>query len=116
MELRDLDDRERLALVGLAKVLVRADRGTSEQEYGSIHALAREVGVEDFHAAVRQGKERFRSRADVMEHARSVTRQEARNAIYKRLYELAESDAIVTAESRVLHEVADMWDIAEQVV
>jgi len=114
MHLARLNDEEQLVLVGLLKLIARADHALSTAETGALVRLREHMGLEPWTAAIGRAKERFHSRDDVLAAAGAIADQQSRNLIYGELYRLAASDEIDRAEARVLHEVAELWDIAEQ--
>lgn len=116
MQISELSHVELLSLIGLAKVMIRADRETSDEEFAAIQALAEQVEDEDWGALIAEARDRFRSRTDVLDLSATLERQAARNLIYRELYRLAAVDEIVDAEALLLHELAALWDIVSQPV
>ena len=111
MDIGDLTDEERIALVSLLREVIQADDVYSDAERRGIRALRKEMGEAVFDDAVAEAADRFRSRADVKAHAKSITRPEARRLIYERLLEVADSDGLVPAEEKPLVWLASWWDI-----
>lgn len=116
MDITALEHEEQLALVGLAKIVVRADQEVSAEESDTLLEWANTLGHPVWTGLIREASERFTNRQIVLDHARTIERQEARNLIYGLLYRMAHSDSLVTAEARILNEVSEMWEIAEQVL
>ncbi len=67
-----LTDDERLALVGLLKLVVRADRELSAGEVQELNQVAREMGPELWKRTVAQASERFHTRKDVSQAAEAI--------------------------------------------
>ncbi len=116
MDITALEHDEQLALLGLAKIVVRADKDVSSEESYTLREWARALGAPVWSGLLQEASERFPTRQAVLDHARSIERQEARNLIYGQLYRMAHSDALVQAEARFLNELSEMWEIAEQVL
>lgn len=111
MDLAKLDDAERLALVGLAKLIVRADHTLTEAEALGLDALAEATGPEAFMASLKEAAATLRTRADAMKAAEAVTRAEAQRAIYEALLQLADSDGVAAEERKVLEWLAKAWTL-----
>ena len=60
MTLEDLTADEKLALVALLKLVVRADRELSADEVKELNEVARQMGPDEWHATVGQARQRFR--------------------------------------------------------
>lgn len=111
MSVKTLSNDELLALVGLVKMVVRADQALSEEESKMLRALSDEVGTEAFTAAVTEATQKFTTRAEVMVAARAVTSPEARSVIYGKLLDFAGSDEVVVQEERILSRIREIWGI-----
>jgi uncharacterized tellurite resistance protein B-like protein len=108
-DFKDLTDDERLALVGLIKVVIQADRLYSEEEDAELKKVAYALGEELFIATVDQARERFKSLDAIKEHARTVERQEARELILTTVQEIAVSDEVSPEEAHVVDWLSEMW-------
>ncbi len=111
MRLADLTDEELLAMVGLAKLVVRADNELSDDEVSALRALAVDVGDVRWQQALADATRRFRTRSDAMFYAKNVARAEAQQVIYEAMVKLSESDAVVPEEQRILDWLADLWEL-----
>jgi hypothetical protein len=111
MRLADLTDEELLAMVGLAKLVVRADKELSNDEAGALRALAVDVGDERWQQALGEATRRFRTRSDAMFYAKNVNRAEARALIHQQMVKLSESDQVVAEEQKVLDWLAELWEL-----
>jgi hypothetical protein len=111
MDLAQLDEDERLALVGLSKLVVRADHELSAEERVILQQMRGEVGAEAWVSAVEQATQRFRTRHDVMLHVQKVQRAPARKAIYLALQKLASEDELIPEEEKILNWLAKTWSL-----
>ncbi|MBN2799460.1 MAG: hypothetical protein JXX28_09970 [Deltaproteobacteria bacterium] len=113
MTLEELTQEELLTLIGLAKVLIRADKSTTAEEHAAIDALAGRLGPERWESLLREAAGRFRTQGDVMDLAAQVDREPAQRFLYRQLYALAGVDDLVPAEAAILGQLAAMWKISE---
>ncbi len=109
-ELDHLEHVERLALVGLARVMVRLDQTFSEDEAVSLSVLADKLGSELFWQLVEEAS--ASDDDDIRSMAKKVTRASAREEIYGTLFELAQADTITDAENKLLDWLAEEWDLS----
>lgn len=114
MSLAELNDAECLALVGLAKVLVRADGVFSDEEKAALGRLGAEVGAEKWTRALKAAAETLRSNEALDAAVAEVERPEAREAIHQALEGLADSDDVSGPEASVLDKVARLWDLGSE--
>ena len=111
MTIQELTNDEALALMGLLREIIQADNVYSQDERASIQKLAAEIGVDRFNAVVAEAKERFPSQKDVKDHAKTITRPEARRAIYEALSEVAAADELLPSEEKVLTWLRSWWKL-----
>lgn len=111
MTVQELTSDERLALVSLLKLVVRADRQLSSPELNELREIARQVGRDLWHATIEQARSRFRSEQEVRTFAETITRPEAQKLIYKQLVRAARADGIVPQEASVLLWLARRWRV-----
>ena len=111
MELRELTDAERLALVGLAKVVVRADDELSAGEQAALDELARAVGSDVFMRSVDEAMGRFRSPEAVWKYCKTIDRQQARDLIFAALCALALPEGTSREESAALSRLRRLWKV-----
>ena len=69
MNLEELDDDERTALVGLVLMIVDADDAKSEAEMAEFRAIAAELGRREFDEAFRAAKAQFKTVDDALAFA-----------------------------------------------
>jgi hypothetical protein len=113
MLLHELNDVELLALVGLARWVVRADGVVSEAEGAALLQLAEQVGAARWTDTLRGPGAQLRRREEVEAAVVAVERQEAREAIYEALHALAATDEVVGREAQVLDWVMTAWDLGD---
>lgn len=106
---KDLTDEERLALVGLIKVVIQADRLYSKEEDAELKRIAGEIGEELFIATVDEARERFKTLDAIKEYARTVERQEARELILSTVQEMAVSDEVSPEEAQMVDWLSELW-------
>ena len=111
MELTDLDQNERLALVALIEATVQADHGVSEQEEEVLADVIDALGEGAYREAVEASDQRFKTEADLKAFLQGIKREEARGLIYGTLLDLAMSDVVTGAESPLLAWLASTWNV-----
>jgi uncharacterized tellurite resistance protein B-like protein len=116
LELKDLTDDERLALVALLERVVEADSYVTESEATHVHAVIDAIGDEAYEAAADEVDRRFQSHEELRRFLDTITRTEARELIYETLIEAALADAPVKAEREFLDWVAGAWNIQTRIV
>ncbi len=113
MNLSDLTDDERVALLGLVLQLVRADGVASEDELEELRALGVEMGPKAFDAAYLRARDMLETREATLEFARDhVLRPDARELLYTALFDMAAVDEVSPFERPLLDAVRSMWEIA----
>jgi hypothetical protein len=111
MELGDLNQDERLALVALIEATAQADRKVSDEEEGVLGEVVEALGTEAYQAAVDKADHRFRGEDDLKAFLKGITRPEAREIIYGTVLELAMSDVVTGHEPALLSWLAETWDL-----
>lgn len=111
LELKDLNEDERIALVALLAQVVEADTYVTDPEARRVRAIVRALGTKAYDAAVAEGDRRFEDKAELRRFVPTIERQEARELIYETLLETALVDTPVNAESELLDWLADVWKI-----
>ena len=111
MELQDLNADERIALVGLMKEVVMADRKcrrtSSTRSKRSSMPSARRATSRRWTPST----SRFLDQESFQRFLATITRQEARELIYGNVLQAAAADAIEGRESELLSWLADVWNI-----
>lgn len=113
MTLDELHEDELLVLIGLAKVLIRADRSTSEEEYAAVDALSQRIGGQRWGELLDAASTRFTSAEAVYRFAADIEDPDAQIFIQEQLALLAGLDALDPAEQEVLAKVAALWKIPQ---
>jgi hypothetical protein len=111
MELRDLVADERLALVGLMKVVVMADAEVSEDEAGHVQALVDAFGMPEYERLLDAFVKRFPDEASFRTFLGGIKRQDARDLIFATVLGAAEEGAVEGAESDVLDWLVTTWNV-----
>jgi len=111
MELHELNDNERTALVGLVKAVIFADGRVSEDEENEVADIIDAIGEEAYQKHMDAFEERFPDEASFQKFLTTITRQEARELIYGTILDGAAADAIEGGESELLSWLATAWDL-----
>jgi hypothetical protein len=111
MELGDLNQDERLALVALIEATAQADRKVSDEEEGVLAEVVETLGADAYQAAVQQADQRFTGEDDLKTFLQGITRPEAREIIYGTVLELAMADVVTGHEPALLTWLADTWQL-----
>lgn len=112
MNLVDLDESERIALVALVQAMVAADGEQSDEEMAEFREIAHELGKREFDAAFASARERFPTRdAALAFAATAVSRPKARELIHTVLVDLAGADGISADEQALIDHVRQMWGL-----
>lgn len=112
MDLQELTDDERVALVALVIQLMRADGTTSDNELSELTALGAEMGLKAFDSAYLRARDEYGTRTQALEFAQSqVTRPKAREIIHTVLFDMAASDGVSDEERAIVDAVRAMWEI-----
>jgi hypothetical protein len=111
MELRDLSNEERLALVALLEMVLESHRSVSDAEVADIDRVVGELGREEYQRLVPQVDRRFPTEDDLRAFLPSITRQDAREVIYGTVLDTAIEDAVDPRESELLEWLAGIWNV-----
>jgi uncharacterized tellurite resistance protein B-like protein len=115
MELEDLDQHERLALVALIKAIVFADRRVSADEAELLPEIIAAIGEDAYRRTFTIAAERFGDETSLKTFLATIERQEARDLIYETLGELAASDGVSREEQALLGWLGATWSIDGEV-
>lgn len=111
IELKDLTQAEELALIGLIKAVIQADKTLSVEENVELKRLAAMMGPERFHERVEEARTRFIRLSDIKAHAKTIDRQPARQLIFNLLLQMAKGDEVIPEEEELLSWIAELWDL-----
>jgi hypothetical protein len=113
MELPDLNQDERTALVGLMKLTVMSDGNVSEEELESVEDLVDAFGEDGYQKTLDAVEKRFTDVQGFKTFLKVIGagRQEARELIFGTVLEAAGSEAIEGREADLLDWLGRTWDI-----
>jgi hypothetical protein len=111
MELEDLNQDERTALVGLMKLTVMSDGNVSEEELEYVEDLVDAFGEEGYESTLDAFEKRFSDGEAFKKFLAAIARQDAREIIFGTVLEAAGSEAIEGREAELLDWLAKAWDI-----
>lgn len=111
MELEDLNEDEKTALVGLVKAVILADGKVSEDEIEEVDQIVAALGEESYQQHLDAFESRFTDEQAFQKFLATITRQDARELIYGTVLSGAAADAIEGGESELLTWLAGAWNI-----
>lgn len=108
----ELNAEEVIALVSLARYVMKADGRVTQEEVQAMKGIAKHVGVVLFSDAL----ERTRDLPDisgpeVLKHARALRGEDKHIFAFRQLAELAASDGIADPEMTLLNALAAEWGL-----
>lgn len=112
MEIRDLNEEEQLALMGLVEFVAESNATISEEEQEELEHLVEAFGAEKYRALVDRVDEKFPNEEALREHLQTIQRQEARDLIYGLTLETALSDAENLNHSDMLDWLRGEWNVS----
>ena len=99
MELPDLNQDERTALVGLMKLIVLSDGNVTEDELEHVETLVDAFGEGEYQRTLEAFEKRFTDEKSFREFLRKVGREEAREVIFGTVLEGAGEGALDGVEA-----------------
>ncbi|HLK90259.1 MAG TPA: hypothetical protein VKZ18_10215 [Polyangia bacterium] len=111
MELSDLNQDERTALVGLMKLIVMSDGEVSEDELEHVETLVDAFGDEGYQRTLDAFEKRFHDEASFRKFLQGIGRQEARDLIFGTVLESAGEGVLDQAETGLVDWLADTWQV-----
>ena len=111
MELADLNQDERTALVGLMKLIVMSDGNVTEDELEHVEALVDAFGEGEYQRTLEAFEKRFTDEASFREFLRKIGREEAREVIFGTVLEGAGEGALDRNEADLLDWLSKAWNI-----
>jgi hypothetical protein len=116
MEIADLNQDERVALVGLMKLLVMSDGNVSDDELEHVEDLIDVIGDDEYEAALESFEDRFEGKGDAFRaFLKSVNRQEARELIFGTVLDAAGAEAVEPGEASLLDWLQREWGVKVEV-
>ncbi len=111
MDVLDLNQEEKIALVGLVEFLVESDQSASDEELAQIHSIAGAVGAGNYRDLAAEVDRRISGDDGLRDFLKTVTRQEARELILEKAIEAAIPDGIRGRESKMLNWLISEWKV-----
>ena len=111
MELADLNQDERMALVGLLKLTVLADGHVTEEELEHVETLVDAFGEGEYQKTLDAFETAFPDVGAFKESLLRVSRPDARELIFATVLETAGESALEGAEAELLDWLSRAWNI-----
>jgi hypothetical protein len=111
MELPDLNQDERTALVGLMKLIVMSDGEVSEDELEHVEMLVGAFGEDGYQRTLDAFEARFQDEASFKLFLKTIGRQEARDLIFGTVLDGAGEGALDSAETGLLDWLVQTWNV-----
>jgi len=111
MELPDLNQDERTALVGLMKLIVMSDGEVSEDELEHVETLVAAFGDDGYQRTLDAFEKRFQDEESFKKFLKTIGRQEARDLIFGTVLEGAGEGALDSSETGLLDWLAQTWNV-----
>jgi hypothetical protein len=111
MELRDLNQDERTALVGLMKLIVMSDGDVSEDELEHVEELVDAFGQGEYERTLNAFEKRFNDEDSFKAFLRTIGRQDARELIFEKILEGAGEGAVEGDEADLLDWLSKTWNV-----
>ncbi|HEY4394154.1 MAG TPA: TerB family tellurite resistance protein [Polyangia bacterium] len=111
MELPDLNQDERTALVGLMKMIVMSDGEVSEDELEHVETLVAAFGDEGYQRTLDAFETRFQDEPSFRKFLKGIGRQDARDLIFGTVLESAGEGALDHAETSLIDWLAEAWNV-----
>ncbi len=111
MELSDLNQDERTALVGLLKLIVMSDGEVSDDEVEHVETLVAGFGEDGYQRTLDAFEKRFQDEESFKKFLKTIGRQEARDLIFGTVLESAGEGVLDSAETGLLDWLAQAWNV-----
>jgi glycine/D-amino acid oxidase-like deaminating enzyme len=112
MELADLNKEERVALVGLTKLVVMSDGEVADEELEHIEELVAAFGEAAYQAALDTFEGEFADEPSFRKFLEQrIVRQEARDLIFGTILESAEEGPLDDRETGLLDWLSRVWNV-----
>lgn len=109
MEYKDLTPEERLVLVALLELIIRADKNYTVEEAAEVERISVALGPGVYKAAVDEARLRLSTLGAVRGPALAVKRPEARELILTAVQDMAVVDEVVEEEIQIVDWLATLW-------
>jgi hypothetical protein len=111
MEIADLNQDERTALVGLMKLIVMSDGNVTEDELEHVESLVDAFGEGEYQRTLDAFEKRFPDEESFRKFLRGVGREDAREVIFGTVLESAGEGALDHHETDLLDWLSKAWNI-----
>jgi uncharacterized tellurite resistance protein B-like protein len=111
MELSDLNETERVALVALLEAVIAADSEVTDDEPEKLVEVIAELGEDAYRLAIEEADRLEEEGTDLRKLLATVRRQEPRELIYGTAMEVAMANAVTPQEAPLLEWLAETWGI-----
>jgi hypothetical protein len=111
MELADLNQDERTALVGLMKLIVMSDGNVTEDELEHVETLVDAFGEGEYQRTLEAFEKRFTDEESFRKFLRGIGREDARELIFATVLEGAGEGALDGNEADLLEWLSTAWNI-----
>src|SRR4029450_5657988 len=111
MEISELNQDERTALVGLMKLVVMSDGNVTEDELEHVETLVDAFGEGEYQRTLEAFEKRFTDEPSFRPFLRTIGREEAREVIFGTLLESAGEGALDGNEADLLDWLSKTWNI-----
>jgi hypothetical protein len=113
MELTDLTENERVALVALLEEIIAADAEVTDEEPERLAEVIEAIGEETYGQAVEEAAREHDRGSDLQALLEGVRKREARELIFGTALEVAMANAITPEEAPILDWLAMEWGIED---
>ena len=111
MEISELNQDERTALVGLMKLVVMSDGNVTEDELEHVETLVDAFGEGEYQRTLDAFEKRFADEESFRTFLRGIGREEARETIFGAVLESAGEGALDGGEADLLDWLSKAWNI-----
>ena len=111
MEISELNQDERTALVGLMKLIVMSDGNVTEDELEHVETLVDAFGEGEYQRTLEAFEKRFTDEKSFREFLGKVGREEAREVIFGTVLEGAGEGGLDGTEADLLEWLSKAWNI-----
>lgn len=116
LDIEDLNEDQRTALVGLLKVVVLADGTISDEEVAEVAEVVEALGEEEYQRLLDRFEAKFPDLPSFQKFLETIQGQDERELIFGTILSGAAGDAIEKGESELLAWLAKAWNIQVTVV
>jgi len=111
MELADLNEDERVALVALLEDVIAADNELTDEEPPKLAEIIDALTEDAYRLALDEADHMAADGVELRELLGRVQRQEAREIIYGTIMEMAMADTVTSQEGSLLEWLGEAWGI-----